>query len=546
MAPPPPLLILPFVLLLGAMALGPVLAPAWWQKHYPKVALGLGALTAAVYLFVLPDPASVGRAAHEYVSFIALVGSLYVVTGGIRIQVPGGATPLANVIFLFTGAVAANVLGTTGAAMLLIRPWMAMNRDRLAAYHIAFFIFLIANIGGCLTPIGDPPLFLGYLQGIPFWWVAQHCWPMWATGVGLLLAMFWVVDRIASPMHPGNLQPPTSNAQPPVMARRQGHWMFGVGCWMLDVSHRFRVFLREIFRGDPHEPLGKHSTFDIQRPTSNEPGRRPALRFISGEQVQREQAIFHEPGSAGVAPAGSGTVPVSVFRTGGETPPEPAADNGCAAVAPEPNATSGRWRVEGLPNLLFLAVVVGAVFIQRPPMFREGLMLAAAAGSFYTTKKSIHAANDFNFHPVTEVAVLFAGIFATMIPALAWLDQGAARWLGADPAPGIFYWGAGALSALLDNAPTYLGFLSALFGVAGAGPIAHLLAHHASHVVAVSVGTVFFGAATYLGNGPNFMVKGIASQHGVPMPSFGGFILKFSLPFLLPALVAIALLFFRD
>ena len=142
--------------------------------------------------------------------------------------------------------------------------------------------------------------------------------------------------------------------------------------------------------------------------------------------------------------------------------------------------------------------------------------------------------------------MLFAGIFATMIPALAWLEQNAARWLGSDPAPGIFYWGTGGLSAVLDNAPTYLGFLRTLFGVTGAGQITQLLAQHAAHVVAVSVGAVFFGAATYLGNGPNFMVKAIAGQRGVPMPSFGGFVLKFSLPFLLPVLLAIGLLFFRD
>ena len=134
--------------------------------------------------------------AHDYTSFIALIGSLFVVSGGIHISVKGEATPLGNVVFLFIGAVVANVLGTTGAAMLLIRPWIRMNRYRVTAHHIAFFIFIVANVGGCLTPIGDPPLFLGYLQGVPFWWVAKHCWPMWAAGVGILLAMFYVVDRI--------------------------------------------------------------------------------------------------------------------------------------------------------------------------------------------------------------------------------------------------------------------------------------------------------------------------------------------------------------
>jgi Na+/H+ antiporter NhaD/arsenite permease-like protein len=418
MAPPPPILILPFALLLGAMALGPVLAHRWWLKHYPKVALGLGAITAGTYLFILHDPATPGHTAHEYLSFIALIGSLYVVAGGIQIQIPGAATPMANVLFLLTGALLANVLGTTGAAMLLIRPWIQMNRSRIAPFHIAFFIFLVANVGGCLTPIGDPPLFLGYLQGIPFWWVTQKCWPMWAAAVGLLLAIFLVIDR----------------------------------------RHRSRA-------------------------------------------------------TASLPPA---------------------------SAAPE------GWQVNGLPNLVFLAVILGAVFISQPVFLREALMLAAAAGSFFTTRKSIHAVNEFSFHPAVEVAVLFAGVFATMMPALAWLNHDAPRLLGPAPAPQAFYWCTGALSAVLDNAPTYLGFLSALFGVARTDEIAVLLAQKLPHVLAIAVSAVFFGAATYIGNGPNFLVKSIAAHKGVSMPSFLQFILKFSLPVLLPVLLVIWLLFFRD
>lgn len=417
MTAPHPVLILPFALLLGAMALAPVLAPGWWLKHYPKVALGLGAITAGTYLFVLRDTASLGRTAHEYISFIALVGSLFVVSGGIHITVKGEATPRANVIFLLIGAVVANVLGTTGAAMLLIRPWIRMNKYRVTAHHIAFFIFVVANVGGCLTPIGDPPLFLGFLQGIPFWWVAQHCWPAWATGVGLLLAIFYVLDKV---------------------------------------------------------------------------------NFHRAPRAVRER------------------------ETAAET-----------------------WKFDGLANLFFLAVILGAVFLGKPPFLREGLMLAAAAGSYFTTRKSVHAANAFNFHPAVEVAVLFAGIFATMMPALAWLDQRAAGLLGHDPSPGIFFWGAGGLSAVLDNAPTYLGFLSALFGVTGAPDISVLLGQKTAHVLAISIGAVFFGAATYIGNGPNFMVKAIATESGVRMPAFLAFVVQFSLPFLLPVLVTVWLLFFR-
>jgi Na+/H+ antiporter NhaD/arsenite permease-like protein len=416
MAAPHPILILPFALLLGAMALAPVAAPRWWARHYPKVALGLGAITAGIYFFVLRDTASLRHAAHEYVSFVALVGSLFVVAGGIQIRLPGGATPPANVVFLLTGAIAANLLGTTGAAMLLIRPWIQMNRGRIAAHHVAFFIFLVANVGGCLTPIGDPPLFLGFLQGIPFWWVAQKGWPMWAAATGLLLAMFYVVDKI---------------------------------------------------------------------------------NFSRAPKIIREN------------------------RTTAET-----------------------WQFAGQTNFFFLAVILAAVFVEKPPFLREGLLLAAAAGSYFTTQKSVHAANEFNFHPAIEVAVLFAGIFATMIPALAWLDHHAASLLGQNPSPGIFYWSTGGLSAVLDNAPTYLGFLSALLGVTGTGEISELLAQKTAQVLAISVGAVFFGAATYIGNGPNFMVKAIAEQNGVRMPSFVEFVVKFSLPFLLPVLVTVWLLFF--
>jgi len=148
---------------------------------------------------VLHDAASLGHTLHEFISFIALVGSLYVVAGGIRVQIPGGSTPAANVLFLLTGALAANVLGTTGAAMLLIRPWLNINRSRIAPYHVIFFIFIVANVGGCLTPIGDPPLFLGFLQGVPFWWIAVKCWPMWTVGTGLLLAFSRPILRLLAP-----------------------------------------------------------------------------------------------------------------------------------------------------------------------------------------------------------------------------------------------------------------------------------------------------------------------------------------------------------
>ena len=466
-------MILPFGVLLAVIALGPLAAPAWWHRHYGKVACALGAVTLAYYLFGLQAHERVLHVAHEYVSFIALIGSLFVVSGGIHISVKGEATPRANVVLLLVGAVIANVLGTTGASMLLIRPWIRMNKYRITAHHIVFFIFIVSNAGGCLTPIGDPPLFLGYLKGIPFWWVAEHCWPMWAVGVGALLAIFYLVDTLNYRRAP------------------------------------------KAVRAELAEP--------------------------------RDQ-----------------------------------------------------WRFEGLANLGFLAVILGAVFINHPPLLREGLMAAAAAGSYFTTRPHVHEANHFNFHPIQEVAILFLGIFATMMPALDWLQLHAQDVMGDHPAAGWFYWGSGALSSVLDNAPTYLSFLSAIFGSFIdpdiVGQVQHLIqtggtdlaavsgAHaeenkrtflalrqyHAdalaskaasldeigicyllgnlkfnAYILAVSIGAVFFGACTYIGNGPNFMVKAIADQQKVHTPTFLGYVFKYTLPVLLPVLGLIWLLFFR-
>src|SRR6266516_1051505 len=188
-------MMLPFGVLLAAIALAPLFFADWWHKHYPKVACSLGAIILAYYLIGLKGHERVWHTATEYASFIVLIGSLFVVSGGIHINVRGEATPLANVVFLSAGAVLANLFGTTGASMLLIRPWLRMNKYRLTAHHVVFFIFIVSNVGGCLTPIGDPPLFLGFLQGVPFFWVAEHCWPIWSVGLGVLLVMFYVVDQ---------------------------------------------------------------------------------------------------------------------------------------------------------------------------------------------------------------------------------------------------------------------------------------------------------------------------------------------------------------
>ena len=415
----------PFGLLLATIALAPLFFGGWWGKHYPKVAGSLGAVTLAYYLFGLQAHQEVLHTAHEYVSFIALIGALYIVSGGIHITVKGEATPWENVRFLFVGAVIANFLGTTGASMLLIRPWLRMNHYRVTAHHVVFFIFIVANVGGCLTPIGDPPLFLGYLKGIPFWWVLEHCWPMWVAGVGILLVMFYAVDR--------------------------------------------RNYLR------------------------------------APKEVREKLA-------------------------------EPA----------------DQWRCEGLPNLFFLGVILGAVFLNDPPFLREGLMVAAAIGSYYTTRKQIHEANHFNFHPIQEVAILFAGIFATMMPALDWLQLHANA---GNMSPAFFFWGSGTLSSVLDNAPTYLSFLQVAQAqpdvltnmMKEGGQLQALLGNPSASqiLVALSIGSVFFGANTYIGNGPNFMIKAIANHQKIHTPTFLGYVFKFTLPFMLPMLLVVWWIFFR-
>jgi len=470
---PTPWMLLPFGALLALIALAPLFFADWWSRHYPKVAIGLGVITLGYYLFGLHAQARVLNVAHDYVGFIALVGALFVVSGGIHINVKGEATPLVNVIFLLVGAVLANLLGTTGASMLLIRPWIRMNKYRITAHHIVFFIFIVSNVGGCLTPIGDPPLFLGYLYGIPFWWVAEHCWPMWLTGVGILLAMFYVVDR-----------------------------------W----------------------------------------------NFTRAPRAVRTVETAHET-----------------------------------------------WRFDGVANLFFLAMILGAVFVNKPAFLRETLMIAAAIGSYFVTNKDIHTANHFNLHPIKEVAILFSGIFATMMPALDWLAGHASALLGKTPAAGLFYWGAGILSSVLDNAPTYLSFLSAVFGTfidhgivqqvqhliqSGGADLASLTGVHAEQIrntflalqkyhgdqvlakgvttdeievcfllgnvtfnkfiLAVSMGAVFFGANTYLGNGPNFMVKSIADQQKIHTPTFLGYVIRYTLPIMLPLLIAEWWIFFRS
>lgn len=415
-----PLWIIPFVLLLAMIAVMPFVNGDWWGRNYRYVAIILGLTTAGYYFFGLDNGARVLESMHEYVSFISLIGSLFVVAGGVHITIRGRSTPVENILLLAVGAVIANLLGTTGASMLLIRPYLRNNKYRLSPYHVVFFIFVVSNIGGALTPIGDPPLFLGYIKGIPFFWIMERMIQPWLLVLVLVLAVFYIIDR--------------------------------------------RNFAR--------------------------------MSAAMREQVRRE---------------------------------------------------NDSTKLSGMHNLIFLAVIIGSVFIEHPVFLREALMIGAAVASYYTTKKDIHVKNHFTFHPIVEVAFLFIGIFLTMLPALDWLSANASQ-LGISSAGG-FYWITGALSSVLDNAPTYLNFLTAALGLAGLevsnqAHVHQFLAAEALHVVAISAAAVFFGAMTYIGNGPNFMVKAIAEHAGVKMPGFFGYIIRFSVPVLLPVFLLVWLIFF--
>jgi len=186
---------LPFVILLLLIAIAPIAAPHFWEKFYAIISLSLGSSTAVYYLTALHKSAPLIHVAYEYLGFIALVGSLYVVSGGIFIRVKGEATPSTNVLYLLIGAILSNLIGTTGASMLLIRPWIRMNKYRITGFHIVFFIFIVSNVSGLLTPIGDPPLFLGFLKGVPFWWTLQHAWQAWLIAITILLVCFYLLDR---------------------------------------------------------------------------------------------------------------------------------------------------------------------------------------------------------------------------------------------------------------------------------------------------------------------------------------------------------------
>lgn len=419
--------VLPFGLMLLAIAVMPLVAEHFWEHNRNKALFSaiLG-LPVAIWMATL-EPAVLLHTFHEYAAFIILLGSLYVISGGVVVQGTLAGTPGLNTILLSIGAVVASLIGTTGASMVLIRPLLRANSVRNRKVHIiVFFIFIVSNAGGLLTPLGDPPLFLGFLRGVPFLWTLRLVLP-WLLVNGVLLILFFIIDST-------------------------------------------------IFRKE-----------DLETPYN--------LDVV---------AVEHQ-------------VPVHIL---------------------------------GKRNLALLAGIVVVLLASGhwslPPGVQEGGMLLLALTSWFGTSRALHRLNAFAWGPIIEVAVIFAGIFATMIPALQILNARGAEF--GLTAPWQYFWASGTLSSFLDNAPTYLTFTAAASGLLGtdAANLSQLLAtaKGATLLTAVSLGSVFMGANTYIGNGPNFMVKSIAEQSGIKMPSFFGY-MAWSCGILIPIFVVVTFVFLR-
>ncbi|MBC8045071.1 MAG: sodium:proton antiporter [Rhizobacter sp.] len=419
----------PFALMLTAIAVLPLVHGKFWEANHNKlfVALALG-LPAALYLIFTGNTAPlIHTVLFDYVPFMVMLGALFVITGGIAVTGDIEARPWVNMIFLGTGAVLASVMGTTGASMLLIRPLLQTNKSRTLKVHtVLFFIAIAANTGGMLTPLGDPPLFILYLRGVPFGWFFQ-LWPLWLCANFLLLAIYFAVDTY-------------------------------------------------FYRKEPESAIKQ----DIE------------------------------------------------------------------AITP--------IRISGWLNLVWAAGVVLAIAFLNAQTFpvlganaafgfiREAVIIGFAWLSLVLTNKEVREANRFSWHPVEEVAYLFFGIFVTMVPCLLYLEANAAS-LGVATAT-EFYYATGLLSGFLDNTPTAVTFYTLALAqgfagndlVAGVPPLI---------LEAIAAGAVLFGGLTYIGNGPNFMVKAVAEEQGIEMPDFFAYMYKFSLIILLPLFILLQLLLIR-
>lgn len=425
---------LPFCGMLGSLAFLPLVATHFWEAHYGKVALVWSLIT----IYYLGDVFGLSIAQHEvfhtlflhYLPFVIMIGALYTISGGIHIEVESAATATVNTTLLTIGTLLAGWIGTTGAAMLLIRPLLHINKNRQNRVHLMiFFIFLVANIGGALTPLGDPPLFLGYLSGVSFFWPTQHLiLPMLAIALPLL-ALFFVLDTYFLTKEKTVLK--KTSVKVTIQGKLNGFFFLGVIALVM---------------------------------------------------------------------------------------------------------MSGLWN----PSYSF---TVGDVSLELQNIVRDGGLVLLALLSWLCTPFYIHHANHFSWEPLKEVCKLFFGIFMTIIPVIAILNMGTQGAMAplislvevyGQPQNAMYFWLSGVLSSFLDNAPTYLVF----FNMAG-GDASVLMTSHSLTLVAISLGSVFMGAMTYIGNTPNFMVKSIAEIHGIPMPSFFAY-MAWSVLILIPLFILLS------
>jgi Na+/H+ antiporter NhaD/arsenite permease-like protein len=432
---------LPFAGILLSIAFVPLLSRRFWHRHYGKIAFVWAALALTPLAALRGTDTAIAALAHallgDYLGFIAILFALYVVAGGILVTGNLRGTPFTNIVMLAFGTLIASVAGTTGAAMIMIRPLLRANAARLHNVHvIVFFIFLVGNIGGALSPLGDPPLFIGFLNGVDFFWPAKNLWQPTAFTAGCVLALFAVVD-----------------------------------VWFYNSDRR-------------------------------------AMPVDDGKKT--------------------------------------------------------RLRVRGLVNVLLLALIIGAVVdsalwkpdvsftiygttLELQDVARDAVLIVAALISLWVTPDEHREANGFSWEPIVEVAILFAGIFICAVPVLAMLaagHNGSFAWLlntvtaaNGQPHTAAYFWLTGVLSAILDNAPTYLVF----FQLAG-GKAANLMGPLSGALVAISMGAVYMGALTYIGNAPNFMIYAIATERGIRMPSFFGYMV-WSIVVLGPVFAAVTYLF---
>jgi Na+/H+ antiporter NhaD/arsenite permease-like protein len=436
--------VLPFAGILLSLALIPLFAPHFWEHHFPKVSAFWALVFAVPFLYFFREVA-VHEITHiiiiDYIPFILLLWSLFTVSGGIHVKGTLKGSPGVNTLILLIGTILASFIGTTGASMLMIRPILRSNAWRKYKVHtVVFFIFLVSNIGGVLTPLGDPPLFLGFLHGVPFFWTLKLL-PQMIFASFILLGMYFILD-----------------------------------------SFYYKKEDKLALKSPEIEPL----------------------------------------------------------------------------------------KIEGSHNFIFLAGIIGGILFSGmvklgevnifgihqsfENLIRDAILIIMGLSSLVSTKKEIRQGNEFTWAPILEIAYLFAGIFITIIPALAILKAGEngalALLIKSINTPAQYFWASGALSSFLDNAPTYLTFLNSEIGKFYPGmpesqAVARLIAERIPYLMAVSAGAVFMGAITYIGNAPNFMVKSIAEEAGVKMPGFFGYIFKYSIPILVVLFIIMTFVFYQ-